>query len=173
MQQKHIYITIVILIILAFSVIILFSVRSSLIQLQQPIAPKSTADVVPVVSEQIAGPSIEEVSGRPQTEKKVHEKPPATLSEVYAQYPKEDTGANMVESWAKIRPEEKARVFEQLDQQIAQAKEALKANPVDKKAKHLLFISENLKKICKSNFNLSLLQSVPQEQGGLKKRPRK
>ncbi len=136
---------------------------------------RAVAGIEPTVSEQIPTPSIEEVSGRPQVgEKKGQEKsPPATLSEVYTQYPQADTGNNMVEAWARVKPEEKERVLEQLDQQIAQAHEALKANPVDKKAKHVLFISENLKKMCKANFNMSLLQLVPQEQGGLKEKSKK
>lgn len=159
----------------AFAAIMFFGVRSSLVQFQQPAAPKEMPKAAePVLSEQIKTPSIEEVGGRPYTgEKKTPEKPAATLSEVYAQYPKVDTGTNMVEAWARVKPEEKERVVEQLDQQIAQAHEMLKANPVDKKAKHILFIAENLKKMCKSNFNMSLLKSVPQEQGGLKKKTRK
>jgi len=174
MQQKQFYITIAILVMLGFGVIIFLGVRPLLVQPQQPVAPKAEARVEPVVSEQITTPSIEEVSGRPHTgEKKAPEKPPATLSEVYTRYPQADTGTNIVESWAKVKPEEKERVFEQLDQQMAQAQEALKANPTDKKAKHVLFISENLKKMCKANFNMSLLQSVPQDQGGLKKKPKK
>lgn len=174
MQQKQFYVIVTVLVMLVFAVIIFFGVRSSLVQPQQPVMPKAAVKAEPVVSEQIVTPSIEEVSGRPQTgEKKGPEKPPATLSEVYTRYPQADTGSNMVVAWARVKPEEKERVLEQLDQQIAQAHAALKANPVDKKAKHVLFISENLKSMCKSNFNMSLLQSVPQEQGGLKKKPKK
>ncbi|MDD5681612.1 MAG: hypothetical protein PHI59_10295 [Candidatus Omnitrophica bacterium] len=174
MQQKQFYIIVAALVTLVFAVIIFFGVRSSSIQSQPPVVSKAVAGIEPTVSEQIPTPSIEEVSGRPQTgEKKGPEKPPATLSEVYTHYPQADAGNNIVEAWARVKPEEKERVLEQLDQQIAQAHEALKANPVDKKAKHVLFISENLKKMCKANFNMSLLQSVPQEQGGLKKKSKK
>jgi len=172
MQQRQFYIGIAVLVTMVFAVIIFFGVRSSLIQSQPPVVQEKIEESgEPVVAEQITTPSIEEIRGRPQTgEKKAHEKPPATLSEVYTQYPQEDTGGNMVEAWARVKPEEKEQVLEQLDQQIARAHEALKANPVDKKAKQILFISENLKKMCKANFNMSLLQSVPQEQGGFKKK---
>ena len=103
-------------------------------------------------------------------EANISETKPVSLPEVYASHPREDTGNNIVEAWARVSPEEKAKVSEELDKQVEQAKEELKVNPDNKSAKHILFISETMKKLCKSNFDYKLLESVPGDEGGLKKK---
>ncbi len=115
--------------------------------------------------------SIEDIKNRPGGgESNRSEEKPVSLPEVYVKYPKEDTGNNIVESWEKVSPEEKAKVNEQLDKKIEEAKEELRVKPDSKNAKHILFISETMKKLCKSNFDYRLLESVPEDEGGLKKK---
>lgn len=75
------------------------------------------------------------------------------FKEMYANCNKANVGGNMVEAWSKVKPEDKARLSEGFDKQIASAHEALKANPEDKRAKHLLYISETLKKMAADGFN--------------------
>jgi len=138
-------------------------------------APAPVAEIAPQsepeVPETPSVISIEDFKNRPSFEEtnKPEEKP-ASLSAIYTNHPKEDTGNNIVESWAKVNPEEKAKVNEQLDKQAEQAKEELKTNPDSKNAKHMLFIAETMKKLCKSNFDYKLLESVPEDEGGLKKK---
>jgi len=101
------------------------------------------------------------------------EKGPATLAQVYATYPDATVGNNIVASWARTSPAEKARVEEQLDKQITVAQDTLRTEPENKDAKHMLFIASTLKKLCKSNFDYNLLEDVPEEEGGLLPRSKK
>ncbi len=78
-----------------------------------------------------------------------------TIEDVYKNYSTEDVGENMVAIWSKVNPEDKAKFMETMDKQIGQAKEALVANPDDRRAKSLLTISESLKKAAANNFNFS------------------
>lgn len=172
MKQKYLYFIVAGLIISVLAIITFANIRSAMLSRQANVSG-AVSQVTPVVSEESMAPSIEDIKDRPSQESRLSKKEPTSLAQVYSQYPKEDTGGNMVASWAKVSPEEKARVYEQLDQEIASAQEALKVNPADKKAKHILFISETLKKICKSNFDYSLLETVPQDQGGFKPRSKK
>lgn len=175
MKQRNFYAIVVFSVILLFAVITLFRTRSEMSQ-----QPKQTGIPADVSKETSTAPlepmtaSIEDIIDRPSSEiKKVEKKEPNTLAQVYSQYNKEDAGGNMVDAWAKVKPEDKEKVYEQLDQEISQATEALKINPQDKKAKHALFISQTLKKLCKSNFDYSLLESVPQDQSGAKPKSKK
>lgn len=79
-----------------------------------------------------------------------------SLGDVYANFPRTDTGSNMVEAWAKVKPEEKAKFNEGVDKEIAGAKEALASDPADKKAKHMLFIAETMKKLAADDFNYKI-----------------
>lgn len=81
------------------------------------------------------------------------------LKDVYANYPKEDAGSNMIEAWARVKPEDKAKYIEGVDKQIEEAKGMLAADPSNKKAKHMLFIAETMRKLTENNFNYS----APQE----------
>lgn len=170
MKQKYLYIAAAVIAVLAAIMLskMLYSRASS-----QYKYASTTARTVPVSPEEPMAASIEKVKDRIGKETvKISGEKPASLAKMYSQYPKEDAGANMVASWAKVQPAEKAKVYEQLDQQIAQSQEALKTNPEDKKAKQILFISTTLKKMCKANFDYNLLESIPQDEGGFKKKSR-
>jgi hypothetical protein len=80
---------------------------------------------------------------------------PGDLKEVYEKFPKSDVGGNMVEGWARIKPEEKARIREALEREIETSKETLRQNPEDKKTKNLLHIAETLKALAAKDFNIS------------------
>jgi len=170
MKQKYLYIIVAGIAVLIFAAIVASNIYSALYpraaQDRSLIPPKAA----PTATEPSLAASIEDIKDRPVPEAKTSKKEPVSMADVYAQYPAEDVGNNMVASWAKVRPEEKAKVIEQLDQQITQAQEALKTNPKDKNAKHVLFVSDTLKNMCKSNFDYSLLEQVPEDQGGLKKK---
>lgn len=77
------------------------------------------------------------------------------LKDVYANFPRHDAGANMIEAWSRVKPEDKARYMEGVDKQITAAKEAMAVNPSDKKAKHMLFIAETMRKLAENGFNYS------------------
>ena len=76
------------------------------------------------------------------------------LKEVYEKYPKSDVGANIIESWAKVKPEDKAKIQKAMDKDIEESQERLRQNPGDKKAKHLLKIAEMMKTLTAKNFNV-------------------
>lgn len=172
MKQKYLYIIAAVVVISVCLVVILPIWRSQILpKKKQNSIVTGVAPVAPL--KESISPSIEGVNGRLHEGAKPSLKEPTSLAQVYSQYPAEDTGNNMVASWARVSPQEKVKAVEQLDQQITEAKETLKIKPSDKKAKHVLFISETLKKMCKSNFDLSLLETVPQDQGGLKPRSKK
>lgn len=77
------------------------------------------------------------------------------LKDVYANYTKEDAGSNMIEAWSRVKAEDKAKYIEGVDKQIAESKGVLAANPSDKRAKHMLFIAETMRKLAENNFNYS------------------
>ena len=85
----------------------------------------------------------------------------ADLKGVYANFPKSDVGGNMVEGWAKVKPEDKAKFVEELDKRISESNERLATNPDDKNAQHSLFISETLKNLAKNDFNYKLEKPAP------------
>lgn len=76
------------------------------------------------------------------------------LREVYAKYPKSDVGSNMIENWSKIKPEDKTKIREAMDKDIAESKERLRQNPEDKRAKRLLKISGMMKMLAAKDFNI-------------------
>ncbi|MFH1190554.1 MAG: hypothetical protein V1682_07720 [Candidatus Omnitrophota bacterium] len=76
------------------------------------------------------------------------------LEEAYELYPKSGAGGNIVKEWARIKPEDKARIQENLDNDIKVSEEALRADPNDKKAKNRLFISRTLKELTSKSFNI-------------------
>ena len=78
------------------------------------------------------------------------------LKEMYEKCDKTNVGGNMVEAWRRVKPIDLARLSEGFDKQIATAEEALKANPKDKHAKNMLYISEALKKMSSEGFNYNL-----------------
>ncbi len=174
MKQKHLYIIAAGFTILVFAVIIFLNIRSLMLpRSQQAGKSQITPPAAPVVLEEPAALSIEDIKGRPALGVNMPQKEPTSLAQVYSQYPKEDAGGNMVTAWAKVNPEEKTKVFEQLDLQITQAQDTLKASPADKNAKHILFISQTLKKLCNSNFDYKLLESIPKDSGGARPEPKK
>lgn len=79
-----------------------------------------------------------------------------SLGDVYANFPKEDAGSNMIEAWKRVKPEEKAKFNEGIDKEIATAKELIASDPSDKKAKHMLFIAETMKKLAADDFNYKI-----------------
>lgn len=89
------------------------------------------------------------------------------LNEMYANFSKGDVGDNMVEAWAKVNPEDKAKFMGVLDKKIETSRALLKANPQDKKAKGMLFISESLKNMALNNFNYKIVESA----AGAKEKP--
>lgn len=76
-----------------------------------------------------------------------------TLSEVYDKYPASDTGSDIVKEWSKVSEKDRAEFIQGIDDKISDARQALSLDPNDKKAKHLLKISEALKKLILSEFN--------------------
>lgn len=167
MKERHLYIIAAGFTILVFAVIIFLNICSLMLpRSRQAGEYQITPPAAPVVLEEPAALSIEDIKGRPGEALNMPQKEPASLAQVYSQYPKEDAGGNMVTAWAKVSPEEKTKVFEQLDLEINHAQEALKANPADKKAKHILFIAQTLKKLCNNNFDYNLPESIPKDSGG-------
>lgn len=79
----------------------------------------------------------------------------ADIKEVYEKFPKSDVGGDMIRAWARIKPEEKARIHEALEKEIEASKEALRQNPEDKKTKNLLYIAETLKALAAKDFNIN------------------
>ena len=172
MKQKHLYLIVAVAAMIICLAIILPLLRSRTLLDTQQNKP-ATGTTATVQSEESASPAIEDMNGRQVEGAGSSQKEPTSLSQIYSQYPAEDRGNNMIASWARVSPEEKIKAIEQLDQQITEAKATLKINPADKKTKHVLFIAETLKKMCKSNFDLNLLETVPRDQGGLKPRSKK
>ncbi len=80
------------------------------------------------------------------------------LNEMYMNFSKGDVGDNMVEAWAKVKAEDKAKFIGVLDKKIETSKTLLKANPQDKKTKGMLFISESLKNMALNNFNYKIAE---------------
>jgi|GEM_PF-1972264 len=89
----------------------------------------------------------------------------SSLGQVYQNYSDEDVGRNMSEGWARVKPEDKKKLMEDLDKNISESKRALEEDPKNKDAKHKLFISETLKKLAASGFNYNLEQ-MPKERTG-------
>jgi len=172
MKWKYLYLIAAIVAVFICLAIILPLRRPQILLKEQRSGIVTGAASAAPLKESIA-PSIEDVNSRLNEGMKFPQKEPTSLAQVYSQYPAEDTGNNMVASWARVSPQEKIKAIEQLDQQITEAKETLTVNPANKKAKHVLFISETLKKMCKSDFDFSLLETVPQDQSGLKPRSKK
>lgn len=144
---------------------------------KQSVQPIRIEAKIPVSEEEAAGLSIDkvkeqmgEVSGG---DSDISGKGPSTLAQVYAKYPDATVGNNIVASWTRVKPEDKEKVYEQLDKEISQAQEKINLDPKDKSAKSALFIASTLKKLCKNNFDYNFLETVPEEEGGLLKRPKK
>lgn len=78
------------------------------------------------------------------------------FEEMYKDCDKTNVGGNMVEAWRRVRPEDKARVSDGFNKQIATSKEKLKSDPKDKHAKNILYISEALQKMSGEGFNYNL-----------------
>ena len=87
-------------------------------------------------------------------------KPPSDLNDMYANFPQSDVGDNMIEGWSKVDPQDKEKFIGVVDKKIDESKKLLAANPKNKRAKHMLFISESLKKMTKDNFN-SRIEGMP------------
>lgn len=86
--------------------------------------------------------------------------PVKNLGDVYKNFSKADAGDNMMDGWSKVDPKDKAKFTETLDSQIANSREMLKADPEDKNAKGMLFISEKLKELASSNFNYDIMKEA-------------
>lgn len=80
---------------------------------------------------------------------------PHDLKAVYGSYPESDVGKSVISEWQKISPADRQKIMEGFDAKIGQAKDALKVNPEDKKARSLLKISEKMKNLAASDFNIS------------------
>ena len=172
MEKKYLYLIVAaVAAFISLAIILPLWQPQALIKNQQSSIVTGAAPAAP--PEESIAPSIEDVSGRPGEGMSSSQKKPTSLAQVYSRYPAEGTGNNMAASWAKVSPEEKTKVIEQLNRKITEAKETLNINPTDKKAKHILFISETLKKMCKNNFKFKLLKTIPQGPSGLKSRDKK
>jgi len=180
MDQTRFYWILTGLVLLIMSAAILPGLHSG-ITLQPAKVNTTITPIIPAQSDitnESAGISIEELKkqagdfydnkGQDSTQNES-----STLAEVYSRYPDATVGNNMVASWARTSPEEKAKVEEHLDKEVILAQDALKTNPEDKKAKHMLFITSTLKKLCKNNFDYKLLESIPEEEGGLLSKSKK
>ncbi len=80
-------------------------------------------------------------------------KEPATLKEMYENFPKSDVGGDAPQAWKRVSIADKEKIAQGLDNEIEKAKDILKTNPEDKNAKNMLFIAESLKKITQEDFN--------------------
>jgi hypothetical protein len=76
------------------------------------------------------------------------------LRGAYEQYPKSNAGGDIVKGWARVKPEDRTKIREQLDKDIETSEETLRVNPNDKKAKGRLFISRTLKELALKDFNI-------------------
>lgn len=105
-----------------------------------------------------------EAASSVQTSYNIHDvKPPVvktsgvrSLKDAYANFPKKDVGDDMIEGWSRVDPKDKAKLIETLDEQIVRAREALNADPNDKRAKGMLRVSEGLKRMTSQDFNYVL-----------------
>lgn len=89
-----------------------------------------------------SGPTTEPVGGQA-----------GDLASAYRTSSRSDIGPNMPELWARLQPEVKAEAIKELDNKARDAKEALTQDPADKRAKHILFITETLKQLAADDFN--------------------
>lgn len=109
-----------------------------------------------VVEYQASAPATYDISKIKKDTVKTDEKLPADLKEMYEKYPVADVGDNMVEEWARMSPEHKAKFVEALDGEIGKSENILKDNPEDKNAKNKLHIAKMLKKLSQDGFNYKI-----------------
>lgn len=176
MKQTQFYGAVAVFVLLIFLVFVLPGIHARMTAILKP--PCAPAPVLAIKSppeaEDAAGLSIDkakaELGEKPGIGSDTAGDGPSTLAQVYAKYPDATVGNNIVASWARKRPEDKERVYAELDKEIVQAQDALKADPKDGDAKHRLFIASTLKKLCKNNFDYNFLEDVPEDEGGLLKK---
>ena len=114
-----------------------------------------TAAVKPIVPQnaQSAEPAIYDIDKIKTKDQKTVNVDAKDLAEVYANYPEEDVGSNIMKNWADADPKDKKDFMDGLDKQIDTHKETVKLEPENKKARNLLKMSETLKKLAQNNFN--------------------
>ena len=78
---------------------------------------------------------------------------PKNVEDIYANFPAEDVGVNIMKSWSEVRPEDKVKLTEGLDKRIASCRDELAIDPDNRKARQMLAISESLKKLVSNDFN--------------------
>lgn len=83
------------------------------------------------------------------------------LADVYANYPAEDVGDNIITGWSKVDPKDKEKMIDGINKQIEAHRETLQRNPDDKRARNLLKISESIKNMALNNFNYKLEKQAP------------
>jgi len=86
---------------------------------------------------------------------------PRSLSEACERFPAADVGKDPAKGWSRVSPEDKAKLVKSMDASIEHAKETLKINPDDKKARHLLFVSETIKDLALHDFNYAMTKDGP------------
>lgn len=145
------YLNIALVVLIVVSVVMLVKTFQRTFGTPPPQAPQAPAVVTPAPPPPPAMPQVREEPPGPVTQ----------LSEIYRTHPQWDTGGNMAEAWSRVKPEEKARMMEELDKKIAVAKEQLVADPANKKAKHILFITETVKKLAENGFDYT--RPIPTE----------
>lgn len=115
---------------------------------------KEAVSVTPVSAAKVKGPVAYDMDKmRPKPAQAPSGAAVSDMKQVYAQFPKEDVGNNIIAKWASLKPEDKAEIREGLDRSIKKSEEALRANPADKLAKHKLVVSKALKKLADNDFN--------------------
>ena len=86
------------------------------------------------------------------------------LNDMYIRSSEQDAGENIVEVWNNASPEYKSNFIEVLNGRIKKAKNVLKQDPSDKRAKKVIILSESLKRMMQDNFNYSFQVPSSQEE---------
>lgn len=101
----------------------------------------------------------EDISQRPEVTYRVlpvpeREGPMGDFEKMFADNPKEDVGGNIAEAWARLPEETTKDMVSNLDKEIGHLTRVLERNPENKKLKHKLKVSNMVKRLAQSGFNV-------------------
>lgn len=155
-NKKLIYINLALALGLIFIVVVILKTMHR--------APKESGAVRDIGAERVRKAAVRKMEGpgydisaiKGEWARPAVSKVPKNLADVYKTFPEHDVGDSMMEGWSKVDPKEKAKFMETLDGEIAASNGILKTSPEDKKARHMLFISETLKRLASSDFNYEI-----------------
>ena len=103
---------------------------------------------------------IDKLKGEKEKQEKVVVKKSGALKKARKVLPAKKAPGNIQEEPFNISPVEKARLMEELDNQIVKAKEDLKHDPKDEDARHALSVAEMTKKFADKNFDYSSMEEI-------------